>query len=129
MEKALHGMPVFREFAVLEGWDERLPDESTILRFRHVLDQHKLADQILQTIIDLLRAKGVMLKSGTVVDATLIAAPCSTKNSSGERDPDMKQSRKGRQWYCCMKCHIGADIESGLAHTHFAAADYHLQWT
>ena len=117
MEEALHDMPVFREFAGLEGWDERLPDESTILRFRHVLDKHKLAGQILQTVNDLLSAKGVMLKSGTVVDATLIAAPSSTKNSSGERDPEMKQSRKGQQWYFGMKCHIGVDIESGLVHT------------
>lgn len=117
MEEALHDMPVFREFAGLEGWDERLPDESTILRFRHVLDKHKLAGQILQTVNDLLSAKGVMLKSGTVVDATLIAAPSSTKNSSGERDPEMKQSRKGQQWCFGMKCHIGVDIESGLVHT------------
>jgi IS5 family transposase len=99
MEEALHDMPVLREFAGLEGWDERLPDESTILRFRHVLEKHKLAAQILQTVNDLLSAKGVMLKSGTVVDATLIAAPSSTKNASGERDPEMKQSRKGQQWY------------------------------
>ncbi|MFT3815808.1 MAG: IS5 family transposase [Acidovorax sp.] len=117
MEEALHDMPVFREFAGLEGWDERLPDESTILRFRHVLDKHKLAGQILQTVNDLLSAKGVMLKSGTVVDATLIAAPSSTKNSRGERDPEMKQSRKGQQWYFGMKCHIGVNIESGLIHT------------
>ncbi|MBQ0960296.1 IS5 family transposase [Ideonella sp. 4Y11] len=117
MEEALHDMPVFREFAGLEGWDERLPDESTILRFRHVLEKHKLAAQILQTVNDLLSAKGVMLKSGTVVDATLIAAPSSTKNKSGERDPEMKQSRKGQQWYFGMKCHIGVDIESGLVHT------------
>ncbi|MBQ0960704.1 IS5 family transposase [Ideonella sp. 4Y11] len=117
MEEALHDMPVFREFAGLEGWDERLPDESTILRFRHVLEKHKLAAQILQTVNDLLSVKGVMLKSGTVVDATLIAAPSSTKNSSGERDPEMKQSRKGQQWYFGMKCHIGVDIESGLVHT------------
>ena len=117
MEEALHDMLVFREFAGLEGWDERLPDESTILRFRHVLEKHKLAAQILQTVNDLLSAKGVMLKSGTVVDATLIAAPSSTKNSSGERDPEMKQSRKGQQWYFGMKCHIGVDIESGLVHT------------
>lgn len=117
MEEALHDMPVFREFAGLEGWDERLPDESTILRFRHVLDKHKLAGQILQTVNDLLSAKGVMLKSGTVVDATLIAAPSSTKNSRGERDPEMRQSRKGQQWYFGMKCHIGVDIESGLVHT------------
>jgi len=117
MEEALHDMSVFREFAGLEGWDERLPDESTILRFRHVLEKHKLAAKILQTVNDLLSAKGVMLKSGTVVDATLIAAPSSTKNSSGERDPGMKQSRKGQQWYFGMKCHIGVDIESGLVHT------------
>ncbi|WP_284430223.1 IS5 family transposase [Acidovorax sp. SUPP950] len=117
MEEALHDMPVFREFAGLEGWDERLPDESTIFRFRHVLEKHKLAAQILQTVNDLLSAKGVMLKSGTVVDATLIAAPSSTKNSSGERDPEMKQSRKGPQWYFGMKCHIGVDADSGLVHT------------
>ena len=117
MEEALHDMPVFREFAGLEGWNERLPDESTILRFRHVLEKHKLAAQILQTVNDLLSAKGMLLKSGTVVDATLIAAPSSTKNSSGDRDPEMKQSRKGQQWYFGMKCHIGVDIESGLVHT------------
>ena len=117
MEEALHDMPVFREFAGLEGWNERLPDESTILRFRHVLEKHKLAAQILQTVNDLLSAKGMLLKSGTVVDATLIAAPSSTKNSSGERDPEMKQSRKGQQWYFGMKCHIGVDVESGLVHT------------
>ena len=116
MEEALHDMPVFREFAGLEAWDERLPDESTILRFRHVLEKHKLAAQMLQTVNDVLSAKGVMLKSGTVVDATLIAAPSSTKNSSGERDPEMKQSRKGQQWYFGMKCHIGVDIESGVVH-------------
>ena len=77
---------LFREFAGLEGWDERLPDESTILRFRHVLERNKLAPQILQTVNELLGAKGLLLKSGTVVDATLIAAPSSTKNASGERD-------------------------------------------
>ena len=117
MEEALHDMPVFREFAGLEAWDERLPDESTILRFRHVLEKHKLAAQILQTVNNVLSAKGVMLKSGTVADATLIPAPSSTKNSSGERDPEMKQSRKGQQWYFGMKCHIGVDVESGLVHT------------
>ncbi len=117
MEEALHDMPVFREFAGLEGWDERLPDESTILRFRHMLEKHKVAVQILQTVNDLLSAKGMMLKSGAVVDATLIAAPSSTKNSSGERDPEMKQSRKGQRWYFGMKCHIGVDADSGLVHT------------
>lgn len=117
MEEALHDMPLFRQFAGLEGWDERLPDESTILRFRHVLEKHRLGEQILRTVNDLLSAKGLMLKSGTVVDATLIAAPSSTKNATGERDPQMKQSRKGQQWYFGMKCHIGVDLGSGLVHT------------
>lgn len=117
MEDALHDVPLFREFAGLGGWDDRLPDESTILRFRHVLEKHKLAGQILQTVNDLLTAKGLLLRQGTVVDATLIAAPSSTKNASGERDPEMKQSRKGQQWYFGMKCHIGVDADSGLVHT------------
>jgi len=117
MEDALHDVPLFREFAGLGGWDDRVPDESTILRFRHLLEQHKLAPQILQVVNQLLTAKGLLLKSGTVVDATLIAAPSSTKNASGERDPEMKQSKKGNQWYFGMKAHIGADADSGLVHT------------
>lgn len=116
MEEALHDMPLFREFAHL-SWDSRLPDESTILRFRHLLERHKLAEQILATVNDLLRYKGLMLKAGTVVDATLIAAPSSTKNATGERDPEMHQTKKGNQWYFGMKAHIGADAESGLVHT------------
>ena len=116
MEEALHDTPLFREFAKL-GWDTRLPDESTILRFRHLLEKHKLAEQILATVCDLLRGKGLLLKAGTVVDATLIAAPSSTKNASGERDPEMHQTKKGNQWYFGMKAHIGVDAESGLVHT------------
>jgi IS5 family transposase len=76
-----------------------------------------LAPKVLQTINDLLRSKGLMLRAGTVVDATLIAAPSSTKNADGERDPEMKQSKKGNQWYFGMKAHIGVDAESGLVHT------------
>ena len=117
MEDALHDVPLFRDFAGLGGWDDRLPDETTILRFRHVLEQHKLAPQILKTVNDLLQHKGLLLKTGTVVDATLIAAPSSTKNATGERDPEMKQSKKGNQWYFGMKAHIGTDAESGLVHT------------
>jgi IS5 family transposase len=117
MEEALHDMPLFRDFAGLGGWSSRLPDETTILRFRHLLEQHKLAPEILATVNDLLRQKGLMLRAGTVVDATLIAAPSSTKNQSGERDPQMHQSKKGNQWYFGMKAHIGADAESGLVHT------------
>ena len=117
MEEALHDMPLFREFAGLGGWSDRLPVETTILRFRHLLEQHKLAPKILQAVNELLSSKGLMLRTGTVVDATLIAAPSSTKNQSGERDPEMHQSKKGNQWYFGMKAHIGVDAESGLVHT------------
>jgi IS5 family transposase len=116
MEEALHDVPLFREFAQL-SWDQRLPDESTILRFRHLLEKHKLAEQILGVVGDMLISKGLLFKAGTVVGATLIAAPSSTKNSSGERDPEMHQTKKGNQWYFGMKAHIGVDAESGLVHT------------
>ena len=106
MEEALHDTPLFREFAGL-GWDTRLPDESTILRFRHLLEKHKLAEQILGLVNELLRGKGLLLKAGTVVDATLIAAPSSTKNASGERDPEMHQTKKGNQWR--VPSPVGAD--------------------
>jgi len=117
MEESLHDVALFREFAGLGGWSDRLPDESTILRFRHLLEKHKLAAQILETVNALLSDKGLLLRVGTVVDATLIAAPSSTKNRSGERDPEMHQSKKGNQWYFGMKAHIGVDAESGLVHT------------
>ena len=116
MEEALHDVPLFREFAGL-NFETRLPDESTILRFRHLLEEHKLAEQILQTVNEMLQAKGLLLKAGTVVDATLIAAPSSTKNDSGQRDPEMHQTKKGNQWYFGMKAHIGVDAHSGLVHT------------
>ena len=116
MEEALHDVPMYREFASL-GWITRLPDESTILRFRHLLEEHKLAAQMLAVINDMLATKGLMLRTGTVVDATLISAPSSTKNASGERDPQMHQTKKGNQWHFGMKAHIGADAESGLVHT------------
>ena len=116
MEEALHDMPLFREFAGL-NWDTAVPDETTILRFRRLLEEHKLAPQILALVNELLGAKGLLLRAGTVVDATLIAAPSSTKNASGERDPEMKQSKKGNQWYFGMKAHIGVDADSGLVHT------------
>ena len=117
MEEALHDVPVYREFAGLEGAMRRLPDESTILRFRHLLEKHNLGDAILATVNAILQRQGMLLKTGTVVDATLIAAPSSTKNASGERDPEMHQTKKGNQWYFGMKAHIGADAESGLVHT------------
>lgn len=117
MEEALYDTPMFREFAGLDMGEDNLPDESTILRFRHLLERHNLSLQILATVNATLSAKGLLLKSGTVVDATLIAAPSSTKNSSGERDPEMHQTKKGNQWHFGMKAHIGVDADSGLVHT------------
>jgi IS5 family transposase len=117
MEEALFDVPLFRQFAQLPSGVARLPDESTVLRFRHLLEKHDLATQILAAVNDTLRAKGLLLKAGTVVDATLIAAPSSTKNSTGERDPEMHQTKKGNQWYFGMKAHIGADRDCGLVHT------------
>ena len=104
MEESLHDVPLYCEFAGLDAGLSRLPDESTILRFRHLLEQHNLSIQLLATINATLANRGLMLKAGTVVDATLIAAPSSTKNSKGERDPDMHQTQKGNQWYFGMKC-------------------------
>ena len=117
MEEALYDMALFREFVGLDAGEDSLPDESTILRFRHLLEAHNLGLQILATVNATLAAKGLLLKSGTVVDATLIAAPSSTKNSSGERDPEMHQTKKGNQWHFGMKAHIGVDADSGLVHT------------
>ena len=117
MEEALYDTALFREFAGLDMGEDHLPDESTILRFRHLLERHQLSLQLLATVNATLTAKGLLLKSGTVVDATLIAAPSSTKNSSGERDPEMHQTKKGNQWHFGMKAHIGVDADSGLVHT------------
>ena len=116
MEEALFDVPLYREFAQLDVRG-RMPDESTILRFRHRLERHKLAEQILASVNDLLSAKGLLLKAGTAVDATLIAAPSSTKNKDKKRDPEMHSSQKGKQWYFGMKAHIGVDADSGLVHT------------
>ena len=117
MEEALHDVSLYCEFARLDPGAMRLPDESTILRFRHLLEERNLSVQLLATINATLAAKGLMLKTGTVVDATLIAAPSSTKNSTGERDPEMHQTKKGKQWHFGMKAHIGVDADSGLVHT------------
>ena len=117
MEEALYDTALFREFAGLDMGEDNLPDESTILRFRHLLEKHSLSLQLLATVNATLTAKGLLLKSGTVVDATLIAAPSSTKNSSGERDPEMHQTKKGNQWHFGMKAHIGVDADSGLVHS------------
>ena len=99
MEEALHDVPLYREFAGLGDGVSRLPDETTILRFRHLSEAHDLAVDMLRVVNDILQAKGLMLRTGTEVDATLISAPSSTKNADGERDSEMKQTRKGNNWY------------------------------
>jgi IS5 family transposase len=116
MEEELHERPLYRRFARLDG-APRVPDETTILRFRHLLEKHELAPQVMAIINRGLARQGLMLKTGTVVDATIIAAPSSTKNQEGERDPEMHQTKKGNQWHFGMKAHIGVDAESGLVHT------------
>ena len=117
MEEALHDIPLYREFAQLDVGTTRLPDESTILRFRHLLEAHDLGAQILEAVNAQLQRQGLLLKTGTVVDATLIAAPSSTKNAKGERDPEMHQTQKGNPWHFGMKAHIGVDADAGLVHT------------
>jgi IS5 family transposase len=116
MEEAFFDTPVYREFVGLID-NVRLPDESTILRFRHRLEKHNLADKILAEVNAILSERGLMLKEGSAVDATLIAAPSSTKNKDKARDPEMHSSQKGNQWYFGMKAHIGVDADSGLVHT------------
>ena len=122
MEDALFEVPMYREFVGLSG-TERVPDRVSILRFgktpspRHLLEEHQLSIQILAAVNATLIDKGLLLKSGTAIDATLIAAPSSTKNSTGKRDPEMHQTKKGKQWHHGMKGHIGVDAESGLVHS------------
>ena len=114
--KGIFDVPLYREFAQLDA-NGRRPDESTILRFRHRLEEHKLAEQMLATVNALLVNKGLLLRVGTAVDATLIAARTSTKNKGKARDREMHSSKKGNQWYFGMKAHIGVDADSGLVHT------------
>lgn len=117
MEEALYDVPLYRQFARLDMGTSKVPDESTLLRFRHLLETHNLAARMLLVINTTLAAQGLMLKIGTVVDATLIDAPSSTKNKDGKRDPEMHQTKKGNQWFFGMKAHIGVDADSGLVHT------------
>jgi IS5 family transposase len=116
MEEALYEIASLRSFARL-SLNEPLPDETTILNFRHLLEANDLADDMLRAINALLARKGLLLKRGSIVDATIIAAPSSTKNAEGERDPEMHQTKKGNQWFFGMKAHIGVDADSGLVHT------------
>jgi IS5 family transposase len=116
MEEALYEIASLRNFAGLK-LSESIPDETTILNFRHMLEEYDLAEDILKQVNLLLTRKGLLLKRGSIVDATIIAAPSSTKNAEGQRDPEMHQTKKGNQWYFGMKAHIGVDADSGLVHT------------
>jgi IS5 family transposase len=115
-EDSLYDIESMRRFAGIELMGHDIPDESTILRFRHLLEQHRLTEQIFAEIRSLLEEKRLLLKSGTIVDATIIAAPPSTKNAEGARDPEMHQARKGREWHFGMKAHVGTD-RRGIVHS------------
>jgi IS5 family transposase len=116
-EDALYDIAAFRDFCNIDLGRERVPDATTLLNFRHLLEQHKIGAAIFAKVGELLLANGMKLSGGTIVDATLIAAPPSTKNRDKSRDPEMHQSKKGNQWYFGMKLHIGADSQSGLVHS------------
>jgi len=115
MEDALYEIHSMRKFAGLTL--DRIPDETTVLNFRHLLERHKLGEKIFKEISKLLEEHGLILKEGTAVDATIIPAPSSTKNAEGKRDPEMHQTKKGNQWHFGMKAHIGVDAETGVVHS------------
>jgi len=117
MEEALHDVATYRQFITTPAGAVSIPDETTILRFRHLLERHQLGAKIFATVNALLAMKGLLLKEGTAIDATLIAAPSSTKNKDKARDPEMHSSKKGNQYYFGMKAHVGVDTASGLVHT------------
>jgi IS5 family transposase len=116
-EDALYDLPCFRDFCRIDLGHERVPDATTLLNFRHLLEQHQLGAALFAKVGELLLANGMKLSGGTIVDATLIAAPPSTKNQAQSRDPEMHQSKKGNQWYFGMKVHIGVDSGTGLVHS------------
>jgi IS5 family transposase len=116
-EEALYDIHSMRAFAGLELGRDAIPDETTILNFRHLLERHDLPKALFDEVTRHLEEHGALLRGGTIVDATLIAASPSTKNKEQKRDPDMTQSQKGNQWYFGMKVHIGVDARSGLVHT------------
>jgi IS5 family transposase len=117
LEDAIYDSQAMRGFTGLDLGVEAVPDATTLLHFRHLLEEHALTARILAEVNALLSERQLLLRAGTLVDATIIAAPSSTKNKAGARDPDMHQTKKGNQWYFGMKAHIGADAESGLVHT------------
>ena len=117
LEDALYDSQALQRFARINLQDEGVPDATTLLKFRRLLETHDLCKALFTAINADLAARGLLLREGTLVDATLIAAPSSTKNQKRERDPAMHQTKKGNQWYFGMKAHIGADRDSKLVHT------------
>jgi len=117
MEDALYDIESMRRFAGIELGEEPIPDETTICRFRHLLEKHDLTAQIFTEIAEYLEELGLMVREGTIVDATIIKAPSSTKNKEKQRDSEMSSTKKGNEWYFGMKAHVGTDSNSGLVHT------------
>jgi len=122
LEDAIYDSQSMRLFTGIDLSVESVPDATTLLKFRHLLEEHGLAKQIFEAINALLEEHKLLMKEGTIVDATIIAAAPSTKNARKERDPEMHQTRKGKQYYFGMKAHIGVDMDSGLTHTVTATA-------
>ena len=117
LEDALYDSQALRTFVGIELGGEAVPDATTLLHFRHLLERHELTRAIFAEVNALLRERGILLREGTLVDATIIAAAPSTKNKAKARDPQMHQTRKGKQWYFGMKAHVGVDADSGVVHT------------
>jgi IS5 family transposase len=117
MEDSLYDIESMRRFAGIDLEHDAVPDETTILNFRHLLERHKLTEKIFDKTKQYLTDKGLMLREGTIVDATIINAPSSTKNQTRTRDPEMKQTKKGNQWYFGMKAHVGTETGRGLVHS------------
>ena len=117
MEDGLYDSESMRRFAGIDIAADVIPDETTILHFRHLLERHKLTRKIFDKMQRYLTEKGLLLREGTIVDATIINAPSSTKNHDNTRDKEMKQTKKGNQWYFGMKAHVGTDTNTGLAHS------------
>lgn len=122
VEEALYDSTSMRSFVGIDLGVEAVPDETTICKFRHLLEKHGLGKKLLFAVNEYLRVNGIKIAKGTIVDATIISAPSSTKNKDGERDPEMHQAAKGQQWYFGMKAHIAVDSKSKLIHTILASA-------
>ena len=116
-EEMLYDSDAMRRFAGIELGDDRIPDETTILNFRHLLEKHQLTEQLFAEVNRYLADQGITLRSGTLVDATIIDAPSSTKNKARARDPEMSSTKKGNDWYFGMKAHVGVDADSGTVHS------------